>query len=39
MHYSMNNDGCRPRQIILDVLEESKRELRDTYDATGEGRG
>ena len=37
MHYSVNYDGCRPRQIVLDVLEKGKRALRDRYDATREG--
>jgi hypothetical protein len=38
MHYSVNYNGCRPRQIILDVLKEGKHVLRDGYDTTREGR-
>lgn len=37
MHYSMDNDGCRARQIVLDVLEEGKYMLRGRYDAAREG--
>jgi hypothetical protein len=37
MHYSVDGDGCRPRQIVLDVLEEGKCMLRDRYDAAREG--
>ena len=36
MHYSMNDDGRRARQIVLDVLEEGKHVLRDRYDAARE---
>ena len=33
----MDDDGCGPRQIVLDVLEEGKQMLRDRYDATRAG--
>ena len=33
MHYSMDDDGRRARQIVLDVLEEGKHVLRERYDA------
>jgi hypothetical protein len=33
----MDDDGCRARQIVLDVLEEGKYMLRDRYDAAREG--
>jgi hypothetical protein len=39
MHYSMNDDGGRPRQIILDVLEESRYVLSEVYDATSHEKG
>lgn len=37
MYYSMNDDGRRTRQVILDVLEEGKHVLRDRYNANTEG--
>jgi len=36
MHYSMNDDGRRARQIVLDILEEGKYVLRDRYDTARE---
>jgi hypothetical protein len=36
MHYSMDDDRCRARQIVLDVLEEGKYMLRGRYDAARE---
>jgi hypothetical protein len=38
MYYSVNDDGRRPRQIVLDVLEEGKDVLRHRDDANREGR-
>jgi hypothetical protein len=37
MHYSVDDNGCRPRQIVLDVLKEGKYMLRDRHDTGREG--
>lgn len=37
MHYSMDDDGCRARQIVLDVLKEGERMLRGGYETVREG--
>lgn len=36
MHYSVDDDGCRPRQIVLDVLEKGKYMSMNIYDAARE---
>jgi hypothetical protein len=38
MYYPMNDDGSRPRQIILDILEESEYMLSEANDARRSGK-